>query len=205
MNAYLPNSTRSQAFKEELVNCMSNLTIFSDKEIDAIIELVSVKTFKKGTLLLHEGDMASDCYYNFQGCVRQFYLKDGEEKTTFFYTEEDSISSTLSHTTKAPSKYYLECIEDTTLAVMSYERELELYKQFPRFESICRAEVEKRLGMFQEMFATYMITTPEERYLNLLESRPDLINRVPQYQLASFIGVKPESLSRIRKRLAMKS
>ncbi len=71
-------------------------------------------------------------------------------------------------------------------------------------ESLCRVSSESNHGRAQEMMASYITKSPEQRYLNLLETRPDLVTRVPQYQLASYLGVKPESLSRIRKRLAMK-
>ena len=79
-----------------------------------------------------------------------------------------------------------------------------MYKRFPRFQKMCRIQPEKALHESQEKFALYMASTPQERYLHLMDTRPDLINRVPQYQLASFLGVKPESLSRIRKRLSVK-
>ena len=76
-----------------------------------------------------------------------------------------------------------------------------MYRLFPRIESLCRIETEKKLGQFRELMAFYLASSPEERYLNLLNTRPNLLTRVPQYQLASYLGVKPESLSRIRGRI----
>jgi CRP-like cAMP-binding protein len=76
-----------------------------------------------------------------------------------------------------------------------------LYKQFPRFETISRKVMEKIFAEQQAIMASYTTDTPEQRYLKLLESRPELFQIIPQYQLASYIGVKPESLSRIRKRI----
>jgi len=76
-----------------------------------------------------------------------------------------------------------------------------MYRLFPSIESLCRIETEKKLGQFRELMAFYLASSPEERYLNLLNTRPNLLTRVPQYQLASYLGVKPESLSRIRGRL----
>ena len=74
----------------------------------------------------------------------------------------------------------------------------------PRMETLNRMGVEMELQKSQEALADYILTSPEERYLNLLQTRPDLLDRVPQYQLASYLGVTPESLSRIRKRIMMK-
>ncbi|MEZ5038855.1 MAG: Crp/Fnr family transcriptional regulator [Saprospiraceae bacterium] len=205
VNSPIHLSEANEAAKAErlIFNCMSTSRL-KDKEIEAILDLVSIKTYKKGTLLLSEGEISTKCYFNFKGGVRQYYLKDGEEKTTCFYLENQSITSNTSTALKIPAKHYLECIEDTTLAVMTHEKEEALYRQFPRLESLCRVEMELRLGQYQEMLANYMITTPEERYLNVLKYQPALLSRVPQYQLASYLGVKPESLSRIRKRILTK-
>lgn len=159
------------------------------------------KHYKKGDILLREGEQARNSYYVVTGCVRQYYLIDGEEKTTNFYTEEESILSTISTINKLPSKFYLECVEDCLVKESSYSQEAEIYEKFPRFEKLCRITTEEQLGKFQERFAIFMTSSPEERYLNLVNTRPDLLNRVPQYQLASYLGIKPESLSRIRKRI----
>ncbi|NRB47769.1 MAG: Crp/Fnr family transcriptional regulator [Saprospiraceae bacterium] len=172
--------------------------------MQAVLNMVEIKRFEKGSLLLQEGQYAKACYYNVQGCVRQFYLKGGEEKTTFFYTEEQSISSLNSTIADTPVDYYLECTEDTILAVMSHEKEEELYSRFPRFESLCRQGLERQIAVYHNLLTSYMTSSPEERYLQLIRERPKLIHRVPQYQLASYLGVKPESLSRIRKRILTK-
>lgn len=85
------------------------------------------------------------------------------------------------------------------------EEEQRMFERIPKLESICRVETEKKLGEYQEQLASFITSTPEERYLNLMNTRPQLINRVPQYQLASYLGIKPESLSRIQKRILQKS
>jgi len=79
-----------------------------------------------------------------------------------------------------------------------------MYKRFPMLESLSRISLQEELHNYQEMLATYITTSPEERYLNVLKYRPELLNRVPQYQLASYLGVTAESLSRIRKRIMLK-
>ena len=84
------------------------------------------------------------------------------------------------------------------------EKEENLYKRFPKFETISRKVMEKVFAEQQEIMSSYTTDTPEQRYLKLLKSRPDLFQKIPQYQIASYIEVKPESLSRIRKRLFMK-
>jgi len=178
---------------------------FSEEEQQAINEMQTIEHFKKGTILLKEGEVSSKCYYIIKGCIRKYYLKDGEEKTVFFYTENQPVSCSTDILQKTPSNYYLECVENTSCTYTTSQQEKELYKRFPRFETICRISTEEQLKEQQEMFANFMTSSPEERYLNLIKTKPNLLNRVPQYQLASYLGIKPESLSRIRKRLATKA
>lgn len=175
------------------------------EEAQIIDLLIPIKTFKKGTILLKEGQVARESYFNLKGLVRLYYLIEGEERTIHFFEEGQPIASLSSYLNKTPAKHYLECVEDTTLTILSYDNEQELIQRVPAFESVCRVSIEQEFGKNQQMLADYMIKSPEKRYLELQENQPELLNRVPQYLLASYLGVKPESLSRIRKRLATKA
>ncbi|HPF63400.1 MAG: Crp/Fnr family transcriptional regulator [Lentimicrobium sp.] len=175
------------------------------EEIEAVDTLIPIKEFKKGRLLLEEGSIAKECYFNIKGCVRSYQILNGEEKTTQFFIEGDPIASLLSYLNKTPANHYFECIEDCTLAVLSFDNEQRLYKQYPKFEALCRNSIEQEFGKQQEVLQNYLTRNPEERYLMLQETRPELLQRVPQYHLATFLGVQPESLSRIRKRIAQKN
>jgi CRP-like cAMP-binding protein len=186
-----------------LIDYVNQIAPLTDAEIQAIIELVKVKAYEKGKVLVREGQISNTCFFVLQGCVRQYFLMDGEEKTTHFFTEGMPVSSTFSYDNK-PVKFYLVCNEDTTLVEGRPEDEQNFFQQMPRMETLSRVGVEKELQKSQEVLADYITSSPEERYLNLLQTRPNLLDRVPQYQLASFLGVTPESLSRIRKRIMMK-
>lgn len=186
------------------VDLIKDNTPLTEDEMKAIQECIPIKEYKKGTILLREGQVSNEGYYCVKGCVRSYYLIDGEEKTTEFYTENDSIASFESYANRTPADHYFECVEDSTLAVMDYQKEQELIKRWPKFENLCRLETEKNYGKHQKALAKFISSSPEQRYLNLLENRPGLMNRVPQYQLASYLGMKPESLSRIRKRISKK-
>ena len=190
--------------KNGIKKCFAELDTFTNEDIDAAVELITIKTLKKGEHLLREGEVSAKSYSIVSGCVRQYYLVNGEEKTTFFYSEGQSIFSPNSTSERIPAKYYLSCVEYTTLSVISLENQKEMYSRFPVLESMSRLSLQEELHNYQEMLATYITTSPEERYLNLLKFRPELLNRVPQYQLASYLGVTPESLSRIRKRILLK-
>ena len=98
------------------------------------------------------------------------------------------------------------CIEDSILIVGNYDpvQELEIYKKFPNLQQIVRMTTEQDFGKMQDFLSSFIISTPTERYENLINSRPDLLQRVPLIQIASYIGVTPESLSRIRKIIVSK-
>jgi CRP-like cAMP-binding protein len=188
--------------KSEIVQLLEGAIALNEEQANAVTECIPIKTFEKGHILLREGQVSNESYFNIKGLVRKYYLVDGEEKTTEFYVEKDAISSLQSYNLNVPANHYLECIEDCRLALLSREKEQELFKRVPNFESLCRVSVEEELGAYQDKLAQFMISSPEKRYLDLMENRPDLLQRVPQYHLASYLGVKPESLSRIRKRIA---
>ena len=188
-----------------LVDIMSELTNLTSEEALAIEDNFPLKTFSKGIFLLKEGQISKDAYFVVNGCIRNYELIDGEEKTLDFYTENQSAANFNSLANSIPSKQNFVCIEETTVAVINSKKEQKLYKMFPRFETFCREGMEQMMGTQQEEFLKFLRLTPEERYLNLLNERPNLINRVPQYQLASYLGIKPETLSRIRKRILKKT
>ncbi len=186
----------------KLINYISEYIPLTNEEIKAIAALIEIRKFKKGDVLLKEGMISKTSYFNLKGCVRLYYLVDGEEKTTFFYTENQFITSLRSFTNKAPSSHYLECTEDCILALLPYETEKLILNTFPKFETFSRMILEKELGNHQEMLSSYIISNPEQRYLDLLKNEQELLQRVPLFQLASYIGIQPESLSRLRSRLA---
>jgi len=182
----------------------SFLASLNKEEQEAINNLNSIKEFAKGSVLISEGQYFRESYFVKSGLVRQFRIDDGKEITSNFYTENQSIDISLSASQEKVSPFTLICEEDSKISVVSFEEEKEIYRRFPRFEKMCRITSERQLGEFQAHFSKFISSSPEERYKNLIAERPDLLNRVPQYHLSSYLGMKPESLSRIRKRLAKK-
>lgn len=186
--------------KNEILKYLSKYIPITEELEQELSKIEFIKFFTKGTILLEEGKISNECYFIIKGCIRSFYNKDGEEKTTEFYSEEQAVVPSA-YGNKIPSKYYLECIEDTIAGVGTPELETEIYQKFPQIESLNRALGEVIMAKYQDTFAEFKMASPEERYLALLKNRPDIIQRVPQHQIASYLGIKPESLSRIRKRI----
>lgn len=183
-----------------LLDYLAKYTLLTADERKVMIEFDIFKRYKKGKLLLEEGEYSTNVYFVLKGCIRSYYLKDGEERTTAFYTEGQSLSPLCAINNK-PSECYISCVEDCLLIVANSEMEEMIFEKFPRFEKLCRVLSAELLAKNQTVFDEFKISSPETRYLNLQQTRPDLLQRVPQYQLASFLGITPQSLSRMRNRL----
>ncbi|MGX7666667.1 Crp/Fnr family transcriptional regulator [Flavobacterium pedocola] len=186
-----------------LFDFISKYVSLTEEEKNAILSLDLFRSVKKGTTLLKEGQTSKDSYFVLKGCIRTYYIIDGEEKTTAFYTEMDALTPHCV-INKAPSEYFISCVEDSILTVSNSEMEAEINSKFPKFETLCRILSEELLAKQQIDFDAFKTSSPEQRYLNLLQSRPDLVQRVPQHQLASYLGIKPQSLSRLRARILEK-
>jgi CRP-like cAMP-binding protein len=189
----------------KLLKYFSRIMPLSEEEIEAIDETMHVQHYKKGTVLLKAEQISSEVYFVLEGIVRQYYLIDGEEKTSDFFADEQWVVSLNSINPNNPSTHYLECCIDCSLLVGNSQKGEDLYKKYPKLETISRKLMERVFADQQEKIEAFTINTPPLRYQNLLKSRPDLFQRIPQYQIASYIGVTPESLSRIRKRISKKT
>ena len=172
------------------------------EEQEAVVDLNSMKDFEKGYVLISEGQYFKASFFVVTGIVRQFKLVDGREVTSEFYTDKQSILSSNYASRNKPSNFTLICASDCRISIVSFEKERELCTRFPRFENMCRMTTEREFSEYQERFSRFISSTPEERYLTLLDERPELVDKVPQYHLSSYLGIKAESLSRIRKRLS---
>lgn len=184
-----------------LLAFLSQFETLTPKEITEIGALIPVREAKKETLLVRQGEICDACFFVLKGCLRQYSLIDGVEKTTQFYTEEEAAVFFTSYASQSPSESYLSCVEDSVVIVGKMDAEASMYQQFPKLEQITRKMMEQDFGKTQDLLNRFITSTPEERYQDLLHRRPSLLQRVPQHQIASYIGVTPESLSRIRKRL----
>lgn len=190
--------------QNKLIAYFSSITTLSNEEKETLEISMEIQSFAKNSFLVKEGQKNTNTFFVLKGLVRQFKLVNGEEISTYFYSENNWIIPLTSFVEQTNSGYFLQCLEDTDVVIGNEEKAQILFKQFPRFETLSRVVMEKAFTEQQNMFSSYLTDSPEERYLKLMQSSSNLLQRVPLYQLASFIGVKPESLSRIRKRMANK-
>ncbi len=184
-----------------LVAYALNYTDVGEKELRKIVEHIPVKFFRKGTGLIRQGDNADRCFFVIKGCARKYSVdEEGREVTSGFYTEAQSINIFIPDGDEG-SPYSVVCLEDCVMIVGELSEEQNEYDKYPEFADITRKMIGENLGEMQDEFAAYIRLTPEERVKRMMDKRPELFDRVPQHQLASLLGITPESLSRIKRRL----
>lgn len=187
-----------------LIKYFSSFAVFTSEEEKTILDSMIVRYFKKGDIVLKENDVDNTTFFVVKGLVRQYKILDGNDLTINFFAENEWIISLNSFNKKKTANYFLICLEDTELITGNEESAQALFKAFPRFETISRVVMEKAFAEKHEMLHAFQTDSPEQRYENLVKNKPDILQRIPQYYIASYLGLTPESLSRIRKRLTAK-
>lgn len=186
---------------EMIIEFIEQYITLTDREKTIIQEAKFIRSFKKGEVILREGELSKRCFFVLKGCVRSYYLHDGEEKNTEFFVETDTIVP-ASYITKTPSQYFLSCMEDSLLSVASPEQTAILIEKVPKLKELIIHLNQHEVVKKQIMYDDLKNLSAEERYLKLIDNRPDLLHRIPQYHLATFLGITPVSLSRLRKQMA---
>lgn len=189
-----------QEMEDRILKFITDYIPLTDEEINIVKAQNLILSFKKNTILLAEGEPAKVNYFVIEGCVRSYYIIDGDERTTEFYTENQNIVP-VGYVTKARSEYYLSCVEDCVLAVGSKESNKLLIEKIPKLNSMIIQLNHELIAQNQIISDNFKNLSPKMRYLKFVESRSDLFNRVPLYYIASYLGITAESLSRIRKRI----
>ena len=187
---------------EKLLLHIERYTQLTEKELAVLQDNVHTKTYEKNELILKEGELSDKIYFVTEGCVRLFYNVEGNEKTAYFFTEGKFICAGESYTYHIPVKENYQAVEKTRLVYFTRENIDTLLKVSPKFELIGRIATEEELISCQRIIASFVSKSAEERYIELLETNSALFQRVPQHYIASFLGVSPETLSRIKKRVS---
>lgn len=192
------NTTKKKAIIETF---LQQFTVLTEAERHEIGAKLNVQQFKKRTILQEIGKIPKHCFFVLEGCVRQYEIIEGVEKVTDFYTEKHAVISSQSYAEQVPSDFFLECVEDSYLLVGEPEHDQKMIVEFPILREITFQVMEDDWLRVKANLSAFKLSSPEERYTTFLEKRADLMNRVSNAQIASYLGIRPESLSRIRKRL----
>lgn len=183
---------------------LSSFVVFNDQEWGIFSEHLFLRKLKKKALFVESGRVCNEVGFILKGSARYFHVKDGEEVTTYFSLENDLVSSYKSFLTHQPSLLHVEALENTEMIVFS-DASLQLLLTDERvnlkMERFGRMVAEATICCYEDRVFSFVTQTPEERYLQLLQSGSDIIHRIPQHYIANYLGITPVSLSRIRKRV----
>ena len=185
-----------------LIQTIRNYIPFSPADEAVAQQLFHRKEYKKGGHLLTSGEICRYLIFIESGLVRYYITKDGEDQTAYFNKEGDFVCNYTSFLPQKPSMVSIQALEDCVVWLISFDGMQQFYKEVEYGERFGRLGIEEVFVNVAAQVASIYTDTPELRYKNFLHNYPAIVQRVPQYYIASYVGVKPQSLSRIRKRLA---
>lgn len=187
--------------RETLSGFIKNFAPIDDSQCDKFTDLFEPMPVKRLDYLYREGDNIKKLYYIHSGVMRGYYLKDGVEHTTSFYFGPTLMTDMFTVRDNTPTLMYMQALKDCECYVASFEavekladEHLEFYKAFYKlYEFLFMFMVQRQIS--------FIYDTPRERYLKLFKEHPNVIAKIPLRYIASYLGIKPESLSRIRKNI----
>jgi CRP-like cAMP-binding protein len=177
------------------------ITLTKDEET-ILLSKISLRKYLKGQYVVQQGDVCKYSGFIISGCTRTFYVDDeGQEHNVMFSAENWWASEIGSFVTQTPSDYNVQCIEDTELIQLSYNDQEVLFKEIPKLERFFRLILEKAFVASQKRIVRNFSLTAKEQYLQFKIDYPELEQRIPQYMVASYLGITKEFLSKIKNQL----
>jgi CRP-like cAMP-binding protein len=188
---------------DRLRHYLTHFIELTDPEWLALAQQLTIKTIPKKDFFVQKGQKTTQIGFLLSGSCRIFYDKDGEEWTTYFCFENSLVAAYMSCITGQPSTLSIQALEDCQLLIFEYQTLTALYQQFPVYETFGRKLAEYLFMGLDVRLAEQLMLSPEERYLKFLGSpaKRKIIERIPQQYIASYLGITPVSLSRIRRRI----
>ncbi len=191
---------------EQLRKVINAITPISEADFELITPAIKQEKVKRKANLLQQGQVCANIYYLVSGFFRMFYVDlQGNEINCRFTAEDSFMVDFQSFLTQNPSRYYWQAMQDSELLVFNYKDVQRIYEQSAAWERFGRLMAEHVYQVLNARVEMLQFLSPEERYANILTTRPELISQVSQFHLSSYLGVKPESLSRIRRRSLQKN
>ncbi len=164
------------------------------------------KLYGKGHFYNEQRNICKYLGFILDGVFRTYYTDDktGDDKNLFFFSKHQVITSYKSFVTQTPCKYYTQAMTDAKIWMISIEHLSALYKISHQWERFGRLLAEQAFNVVMDKNEGFLFKTPEERYLELMQQHPDLLQNIPLYHISSYLGIQGPSLSRIRKRISGK-
>jgi CRP-like cAMP-binding protein len=182
-------------------NYLSNFVPLSDEEWNDFNLCLAKDVVPKKTMIIKEGQRCDFIAFVVGGIFKFYHVKEGEEKITAFFSVGDVVTNYRSFLTGNPSEHYIEAISDSTIFKITRNDLLSLYEKHRNFDRLGRLIAENVYLDITKRLDSFLNLSPENRYKELLNRNSRLLHEVPQYMIASYLGVKPETLSRIRAKM----
>ena len=188
--------------EDVLIDSFKKIFPLSSQEREALISRFSERRIKRRGFILQQGDVCKHFTFIVSGCFKMYAIDQaGKEHNIQFAAEGDWIADLASFYSEKPSGVHIEAIEPAVILQIKHDDLLDLYIGYHRFDRHFRIIVETKYIELQNRVLQNISVTAEQRYLNFLDQFPDLANRLPNTQIASYLGITPEFLSKIRKAL----
>lgn len=193
---------------EDYSNIISNIERYvdlSEEDKRQLVTVLTTRSIKKKQFIVKPGEVCTHQTYVAAGAFRSYLIDEkGNEHTIQFAVEDWFISDFNSYINRSPASLYVESIEDSLIHQISYAHAEQLCEKNPKFERFFRLVAQKSFAFAQKRVLSNLGLNAEERYLEFYEMYPNIVNRVPQYALASYLGMSAEFLSKTRKKILEK-
>lgn len=187
---------------EELIQCMKSYVSLSPEAETAVREMGEHQRYSRRTYIRENGHRWREIFFTISGCIRHYYINDeGVEITCDFSLDVEFFTDFQSLKQEIPSRYDFVALENCEFICIPNDKLTQAYQHYPSLERFGRLMAETTANRISRMAHSLLMESPETRYQNLLHSRPELIQRIPQKYIANYLGIKPESLSRLKKRI----
>ena len=191
---------------QNISNYLSEVLEIPKEAVATSGDLYTLKKVAKNELLLSEGEICMDTFFVEKGLLRMYSLdRNGKEHIIQFAPEKWLISDRSSLYFNEKSNYYIEAVEESEILLLRNDFFKNMGLHFPKTAEKNDLLLQKHIRNLQNRVNSLLAETAEERYMNFIKMYPDILLRVPQWMVASYLGITPESLSRVRKELARKN
>ncbi|MDO7171197.1 Crp/Fnr family transcriptional regulator [Mariniflexile sp. AS56] len=187
-----------------LLKYIANYVSLTATEIAFLESKLTIRTYLKGQYIVQQGDICKNVGFVLSGCTKTFYVdKEGQEHILMFSVEDWWTSDMGSFITQTPAYFNVQCLENTELVMFSYEANEELYEAIPKLERFFRLIIQKAFVSSQERIVRNFSLSAKEQYLHFRDQYPLIEQRIPQYMIASYLGITKEFLSKIKSQLIL--
>lgn len=189
---------------EQFKSWLRTASFLTEKDCSLFEPYLKTKSFVTKEYFLQEGNVCQEIGFVNSGCFRTYYLADGNEINTHFGLENEFVTDYDSFLQGKPGRYFIQALEDAEIVTFDLNALQNAYNKSQNWERFGRIIAEHSYKLTTQRVESFLFMDGEQRYLDLLKNRPDIFDRIPLYHIASYLGLKRESLSRLRKKIVRK-